>query len=216
MFTNNFPARVVGGLLALLAVTPGFCAPEPAETLEGLKLVPDTKAAAVYVLPEADFKQYSKFLILEPYIAFKKDWKREHRGVSNSEMERIKERLGNLFVEVFTDTLEAGGYPVVTAAGDDVLILRPALIDLDVTAPDVMTADRGRTYVANAGAVTIYIELLDSTTGAMLARAIDRKAARDRGTFQLSSSVSNAAEARTALKYWAELLRDRLKAIHGK
>ncbi len=50
----------------------------------------------------------------------------------------------------------------------------------------------------------------------MLARAIDRKGARDSSTFQISSSVYNSAEARRLLKLWAGLLRDRLKAIHGK
>ena len=213
--TVRFTHVIVGTLAALLA-TPVLYGQEPPETFEGLKLVPGTKVAAAYVHPEADFKQYSKFMITDPYVAFKKNWKRDHREVSNNDMERIKKRLGNLFVEVFNEVLEEGGFEVVSAAGDDVLVLRPALVDLDVAAPDIATAGRGRTYAASTGAVTLYIELLDSTTGAMLARAIDRKAARDRGSFQLSSSVYNAAEARNALKYWAELLRDRLKAIHGK
>jgi hypothetical protein len=79
-----------------------------------------------------------------------------------------------------------------------------------------MTAGRSRTYVTNAGAVTIYIELLDSTTGALLARAIDRKAARDFSTFQISSSVYNSAEARRMLKAWAGLLVERFKSVHGR
>ncbi|OGT79999.1 MAG: hypothetical protein A3H91_04360 [Gammaproteobacteria bacterium RIFCSPLOWO2_02_FULL_61_13] len=204
----------IAACLLLLTTAPG--AQEPAESWDGLKLVPGTKVAAAYVHPDADFRQYGKFVITEPYIAFKKDWKREHRDVSASEMERIKERLGHLFVEVFTEALEEGGFPVVTSTGEDVLVLRPALIDLDVTAPDIMTAGRSRTYVTSAGAVTLYIELLDGATGAMLARAIDRKAGRNTTSFQISSSVYNAAEARTVLKFWAGLLRDRFKEIHGR
>lgn len=206
--------RAALAALALLAL-PALAGEYPQETVEGLKLLPDTKVAAAWVHPEADFSQYRKFAILKPYVAFKKHWERDHRRVSNRDMERIKEGLANLFVEVFTETLEEGGFEVVTAAGDDVLVLRPALIDLDVAAPDVMTGGRVTTYTASAGAVTIYIELLDSTTGALLARAIDRKAARDWGTFQMTTSVSNVAEARRMLKHWAGLLRDRLKSIQG-
>ena len=210
-------SRTVVPVMVLLFSTAAILnAEEPPATVDGLQLVPDTKVAAVYADPEADFKRYNKFVILKPYVAFKKHWERDHRGVSPSDMERIKEELANLFVEVFTETLEVGGFPIVTGTGEDVLVLRPALIDLDVTAPDVMTAGRSRTYVTSAGAVTIYLELLDSTTGAMLARAIDRKGARESSTFQISSSVYNSAEARRLLKLWAGLLRDRLKAIHGK
>jgi len=207
---------VIRIMVLLLSSAPIVNADEPPATVDGLQLVPDTKVAALYVLPEADFKRYNKFAILKPYVAFKKHWERDHRRVTPSDMERIKEGLANLFVEVFTEILEEGGFPVVTGAGEDVLVLRPALIDLDVTAPDVMTAGRTRTYVTSAGAVTIYIELLDSTTGALLARAYDRKGARESSTFELSSSVSNSAEARRLLKMWAGLLRDRLQAIHGK
>ena len=80
----------------------------------------------------------------------------------------------------------------------------------------MQTAGRSITYVANAGAVTLYIELLDSTTGAMLARAVDRKAGRETTGFQMSSRVYNSAEARRVIKKWAELLRDRFKEIHSR
>jgi hypothetical protein len=202
-------------MMMLLSALPVASADEPPATVDGLNLVPHSKVAAAYVHPDADFTRYTRFAILEPYVAFKKDWKREHPGVSTHDMDRIRKGLANLFVEVFTEVLQEGGFPVVTGAGEDVLVLRPALIDLDVTAPDVMTAGRSMSFVTSAGAVTIYIELLDSTTGALLARAIDRKAARDSGTFQMSTSVSNSAEARRLLKLWAGLLRDRFKSIHG-
>jgi hypothetical protein len=213
---NPLSRHVAPCLVALSLVAAAASAQDPPESIEGLKLVPGSKAATVYADPNADFKQYGKFVILEPYVAFKKHWERDHRRVSHSEMERIKQRLAQLFVEVFSEVLEEGGFPVVTGAGDDVLVLRPALVDLDITAPDTNTAGRSRTYSTTAGAVTLYIELLDSTTGALLARAVDRKAARDYPTFQLSSSVFNSAEARKVLKYWAGLLRDRMKEIHGR
>ena len=211
-----FPA--FAALLLSLCTLSAFAqepAPESDATYDNLKLVPNTKVAKVWADPSADFKQYTKFAILEPFVAFKKNWTRDHRRVTNSEMERIKKGLATMFVEEFTAVLEDGGFPVVTSAGDDVLVLRPALIDLDVNAPDTMEAGRTTTYVANAGAVTLYLELIDSASGQMLARAVDRKAGRDTVGFQMSSRVYNSAEARRLLKTWAGLLRDRFKEIHG-
>lgn len=191
--------------------------PPPETTHDGLVLKHDSKVALAYVNPEADFSQYTKIQILDVYVAFKKNWKREHR-VSKGAMNRIKRRASELFRNVFVEVLEEGGYPVVYENGEDVLLVRPAIIDLDITAPDTMKGGRSRTYVANAGAATLYIELFDSNTSAILARAIDRKAGRSNyGSWRMSgSSVYNSAEARKILKNWATLLLGALNDAQGK
>ena len=183
---------------------------------EGLVKVPDSKASVAYVLPEADFSVYKRVAVLRPLVAFKKNWKREHRGVSNADMERIKERMANLFEEVFRDVLEEGGYPVVTDSGDDVLVVRPAIINLDAHAPDTMNAGRSTTFVTSAGEATLYVELYDSVTSTLLAKAMDRRFARDMDRMQWASSVYNRAEAAKIIKHWASILRDRLDEIHGR
>ena len=96
------------------------------------------------------------------------------------------------------------------------LILRPALIDLDITAPDIPVAGRVTNYVASAGAATLYIELYDSVSGEILARIIDRKRMRDYGYMQWSTSVSNRAEARRMLKRWASMLREGLDQVQAE
>jgi hypothetical protein len=164
-------------------------------------------------------------MILDCHVAFKKNWQRDQnrdrKSVSNrasdSDMERIKEDMAQVFQEVFVEELDTqGGYQVVDEVGDDVLIIRPAIIDLDVTAPDTGSASRSRTFTSSAGAATLYVELYDSVTGEILARAIDRKAARDYGHMTWSNRVSNSAEAKRVLRQWAGLLRQRLDEVHGK
>jgi len=221
---RSFPVLIA--LLLSLTALPVLAqepAPDSDPTYANLKPVPDAKVAKAWADPDADFKRYTRFAILEPYVAFKKNWKRDHRMVGNSDMERIKKGLANMFVEEFTAVLEDGGFPVVSAggqtvtnAGEDVLVIRPALIDLDVNAPDTMEAGRSVTYVANAGSVTLYLELLDSTSGQMLARAVDRQSGRDEPFLQMSSRVYNSAEARKVIKKWAGLLRDRFKEIQSR
>ena len=213
--------------ISLTAVPPVFAQGQesPQETYDGLTLVPDSKVAAAYVDSDADFSVYDKIMILDCYVAFKKDWEKDQTRssasrvrISSNDMEKIKADVAELFREVFTEKLGGdGGYNIVEAAGDDVLLVRPAIIDLDITAPDTMQAGRSRTYTSSAGAATIYIELYDSVTGEILARAADRKAARNVGGYMsYTNRVTNRAAARRMLGSWAELLRDMLDEFHGK
>ena len=115
-----------------------------------------------------------------------------------------------------TETLsENGGYGIVEEAGEDVLLVRPAIIDLDVTAPDTMSAGRSYTFASNAGEATLVVELSDSVTGDLLARAADRRASRDNITLQWTTRVSNRADAKRLMKHWATLLRDAMDEVHG-
>ncbi len=211
--------------IMLTALPPVFAQEPPQKTHDGLTLVPDRKVAVAYMDLDADFSVYDKIMILDCTVAFKKDWKKNQSRsstsiirISSSDMEKIKADVAELFREVFTEKLgEDGGYEIVETAGDDVLLVRPAIIDLDITAPDTLSAGRSRTYSSSAGAATIYIELYDSLTGDILARAADRKAARNVGGYMsYTNRVTNRADARRMLGSWAGLLRDRLDEFHGK
>jgi hypothetical protein len=186
----------------------------PEVTHDGLHLVPDSKVARAWVDPEADFSIYQRVGILDCYVAFKKDWANEHR-VSAQDQQRIKDGVANLFRDVFVTVLEENdGYEVVDGAAPDVLLIRPAIIDLEITAPDTMEAGRSRSLVANAGSAVLFIELFDSLSSDILARAVDRSSARNTGYMNLGNRVENSAEARRMFTNWARLLRDRLDEIH--
>ena len=212
---NTFGCRITTALVAciLLAVTqPALAKKEkPPETShDGLELVQGSKVDIAYLLPDADMSGYSKVMLLEPYIAFKKNWKRDHNRaslnrVSDKDMARMIERGKDLFTHVFSDALEEGGYPVVHEVGEDVLLVRPAIINLDVTAPDVSTSARSRTYTASAGESTLFIELYDSVTGQILVRAFDRKVDRDTSMRWTMSRnrATNTQDATRALRHWA-------------
>ena len=190
----------------------------PQVTEEGLHLVPDSKLAIVYAEPDADLVPYKRVRLIDTYVAFKKNWLRDQRsrsaqplGVTTRDVERMKDTMAAEFHEVFVEVLEAGGYPVVSEAGEDVLLIRPAIINLYPTAPDTQGAGRSMTYVASAGEMTLYIELYDSVSGALLAKALDRKADRSNPNFYTwSNSVSNKQASKRILKGWATILLDAL------
>ncbi|MCC7258005.1 MAG: DUF3313 family protein [Gammaproteobacteria bacterium] len=193
----------------------------PAVSHDGLELRPGQGAAVVYVRPGVDFSRYKRIAILECPVAFSKDWEKgSSRGtqrVSPKDMEKIKGALSAEFLEIFTDELQnKGGYEIVTTGAEDVLVLRPAIIDLVVTAPASMNAGRSYTLSESAGAMTLYLEVFDSVTNQLLARAIDRKAGRGTGTIRWQNSVTNKAEADRVLRRWAGALRARLDDVHGR
>ncbi len=192
---------------------------------DGLQRVIDSKAAIGYVKPDADFSGYQRFMILDCYVAFKKDWKKDYNRqqisasgrVSDKDIERIKAEMAELFREVFVAELtENEGYELADEPAEDVLIIRPAIIDLDVTAPDTKSAGRSYTFVDSSGAATLFIELYDSVSGEILARAIDRKADRSHGTMQWASRASNRVDAKRILRKWAGWLRERMDEVSGK
>ena len=190
---------------------------------EGLEPVEESNLAMAYIDPKADFSVFERVLILEPYIAFRSNWQRDQnrrrrRNVSAAEMERIRADVASLFRQVFAERLEANdGFEVVEAAGDDVLALRPAIIDLDITAPDTQTPSRSRTFTATTGAATLYIQLVDSGSGDVLGRAADRRVVRSPGgTVAWSNQVTNVAEARRMFGRWADQLRSFLDQHYMK
>ena len=207
-----------------LAASTAVASEDPPEvTEEGLHRVHDSKWGLVYTLPDVDWTPYEKFQLLEPYVAFKKDWQRNYNRsrssyrINQDEMDEIKQRLAKEFDKVFREVLdEKGGYPVVDAAGEDTLILRPAIINLDVQAPDRMTPGMSRTYAESAGAMTLYLEIYDSVSGALLAKGLDAQADRQTGFMTWQTGASNAQAARRILKGWAQTLVDALDEIHGK
>lgn len=187
----------------------------PEYTVEGLKRIENPKnLAIVYAEPGADLSQYDRIYLVEPYVAFKKNWQRDqNRGtikVRTSDMDRIKISVKELFMEVFTEELEKGGYELAHERAEDVLIVKPAIIDLNVNAPDVRTSGRTNTFVDSAGSMTLYIELYDSETGDLLAKALDPAADRHTGFMQWQTGPANRAAGKRMMRPWAEALREGL------
>jgi len=193
----------------------------PAVTVEGLQLISDSNLALVYAQPGADFSRYNKIYLSDAYIAFKKNWKRDqnqnnpHR-IDADDMAKIKAELSLLFHDVFSKTLEEGGYQLVTERAEDILLVKPAIINLDLIAPDTKLAENVHTYSESAGEMTLYLELYDSVTGDLIAKALDRKIDRQTGYFQWQNRVNNRAAANRILQVWANVLKVGLDEARGK
>jgi hypothetical protein len=223
---HKFLAGILCGCL-LAAFKVSAATSLPAVSHDGLHLVPDTEMRAVYMKPGADLKEYNKVAIIKCYVAFRKNWQRDHNRdamsmqnrVSDHEMQEIRERVSKEFHKEFEDVLTKGGHEVVAKPGPGVLILRPSIVNLDVNAPDTMSAGRSRTYGRSSGQMTLYMELLDGVTGDIIARVMDAQAGRQGGFAEYLNRVTNTADADRILRRWAELLDKHLgdaRAMSGK
>ena len=195
----------------------------PTTTPDGLELVRSEKHSAVYIKPEAQLDIYSEFAIVPCQVAFRKNWQRDynssHRSsgqqIKERDIDRIKRELGEECTTFFTDALsEEPSYNLVAEwqEGQDVLLIRPNIVNLNITSPDVSSPSMTRSYSASAGSMTLYLELIDAETSEVLVRAYDSKADPD-SFVNYANKITNRQAADRMLKNWATRLREPMDAV---
>jgi hypothetical protein len=218
LINNTGPMAVILTCIVLaLAITSTASAKDklPEVSKDGLHLMKHTKVRVAYAKPGATLDQYTKVKILDCFVQFKKNYERDYNlnevglegRVTDKDVATIKTRLAAEFKKEFTKVLTKHGHEVVDDAGPQVLLLRPAIINLDVTSPDTMRADFSTTVVASAGQMTLYMEMYDSVSSELLARVIDPQGDREGG---IANRATNFASAERILSHWADLLSKHL------
>lgn len=197
---------------------------EPAQdNWDGLVQIKPRRMDLVYVLPGADFRPYTKVMLDQTEVAFRKDWQKNmndtrsvSRKIDDDEAAKIMAAASANFTDVWTKELNKAGYQVVATPGTDVLRLSTTIADLYINAPDTMEAGRVQTYAAEAGEATLILEVRDSRTNALLGRVVDRRETRSQVALQPASRVTNQADFRSLFSQWASIAGkglDELKAL---
>lgn len=202
-FARGFGAAICLAACAAIA--------QDSDSWDGLVEVKPKRVDTAYLLPGADFRAYTK-LILDPVeVAFEKNWARDYnrdaatlsRRLDQADLDRISRNAREAFTKVFAEAYRKAGLELVTEPGPDVLRLRAGVVDLYVTAPDNMSSGRSRTYTMESGHATLFLEARDSTTGALLGRALDERATRNTGRVQVSNAVTNLSDFEALFRQWA-------------
>jgi hypothetical protein len=212
---------VLLAILGLVAMSAGAREKLPEVDSNGLHLVHNSELRVVYQLPGTDFKKFDKVILVDAYVAFKKNWQRDQNeedplSVSKNDVEQIKKRVAAEFHREFTVELQKKGIPVVADkdTGPDVLIVRPAIINLDIVAPDTMEAGMNTTFSSSAGEMTLYAELYDSISSQMIGKVIDPEADQGFGGQAMAQDrVTNKEAEDRIVKHWADVLASHLQAI---
>jgi hypothetical protein len=222
MNSNRISLIIFTLIFSFTAMSPVWAKKDlPEMNDEGMELVKGSDLATVYADPDADLSVYNRVILLDATVAFKKNWKREQNQYGNPlrvkdrDMVKIQEEVAATFREVFTKELVDGGYAITDEPGEDVLLVKPAIVDLDVIAPDIQSSTRTRSFSESAGEMTLNLELFDSLTDDKIAMATDRKRDNYRGYLERRTSVSNRSDAKRMMRGWAKALTSALDEAHS-
>lgn len=212
--------RDLACITALVVLAGCASARYPAVSEEGHPKLSGTGFDAVYLDDENDPRSYQRFAVAPCTVVFRDHWLREQnrkRGprdrVTAEHMRRIERELAAECRKIFTEELMVlTDTPSSTSSEEEVLMLQPSIVDLDIAAPDILTPGRERSYTTSAGRMTLRLEFVDASTGAVLGRIIDRRSGADTGRVYQATSLSNKAETDRILRSWASQLVDFLKS----
>jgi len=213
-------ATIAVAALALTALPVAVAGEEPRQEWDGLVLKSSNKLDNLWVRPNVRFKAYRRVRLPPVDVAFADDWdpNRGKRGVSGrvtkEDMQNIRTGLSEMFHKEFTKRLEKGGYTLADSNDDDVLIVQAALANLYINAPQTSSASVNHAFTANAGRVSVVMQLSDSVTHQLLARVVDTQHGYENGHLSWTTSVSNSAEARRIIGIWADELRQALDRVN--
>lgn len=185
---------------------------KPPTHWDGLVQVKSKRLDLVYLQPGADFRGYTKVLVEPTEIAFAKNWRRDYNRDSGALSMRVSERDMQEAIstgvkaarDIFTAAWTKGGYAVVTEPGPDVLRVKTGIINITVTAPDQTAAARSYSFSREAGSATLFVEVRDSLTGALIGRAVDQEIAGENSAAWRTAG-SNQADFREMVENWAKI-----------
>lgn len=195
----------------------------PQVSPEGMELKKSTRSTVAYKKEGVDFSEYNKVQILPSEVAFKKNWKRDYNRdqaslstrIRDADVIRIKAEVAKLFDEVFTEEFgKDATFPIVDTVSSNTLVIRPAIINLDIAAPDIKSAANIKTYASDAGQATLFLELYDGVSGEILTRILTVSVAGDNSHYQWATRVSNRADAKRMIRKWAKGLRTKYDEAH--
>jgi hypothetical protein len=210
--------------LGLAALTLGLLTSGPANAEEqpsgpawdGLVEVEGRGNTRVWVMPGVDTSTYTSIRLEGAGVHFR-PVKRRPRTARDGEFpvsDANKERLRAMAQEIFPEELaKTERFDVVDSNGPDTMIVKGALLDVVSRVPP-QQAGRSNIITSVFGEATLVIEFIDSDSGAVIARAVERRAAQVAGgQMRDANTVTAQAEARRLMRSWAKRLRGVLDEV---
>lgn len=194
--------------------TPSQAAESPPQ---GLVAVRTWNLDHLYLRPNTDLAGYRKVIIDPVQIEFRKDWNQSEqdakgltRRLSPGDARTLADDAASGTQSSIVEAFKGRGYEVVAVPGSGVLRLTPRVVDLYINAADVQPSAPGQVRFAtkDAGEATLILDARDSASGALLARVVDHRVAREtKGTqirdLRMTTAVSNGFWLDEMSRRWA-------------
>jgi hypothetical protein len=223
--------HMMGAILLLMLVVTGCAATQEAKSVEKSGFLGDysllkegerstfqqgaeNQALLVYKNPAADWRKYRK-IWLDPVTVWMSQKDSQLKDVSVEDRQRLAALLWSKLDEQLRNDYEMTSNP-----GPDVMHIQAAITEAESsnavldTVTSVIPQTRllsGMKSVATGvsaftGSASVEVKITDSTTGTILAEAVDRRG----GTKSLSGVTNSWNDVEEAYRFWAEKTRYRL------
>ena len=200
---NRCKGLAAGTLLVTLSLGLTAC---NTTTVDSYVRVQGSRADQAYIKPGVDFSRYRQ---LKP-VALEIYYYEGQAGPAPEDLERIRV----VFREAFLSRIE-GVYPIVDEPGPDVLGVRASLVDAKFNPETAELQKKGLlTSLVTAGQLSFFMELTDSVSGEVLARAGDLEKEPDES--MAGAEDASWLQVEAAAARWAGLFRDFLDENLGK
>lgn len=190
--------------------------PNAEVTFDGLVRVDNTRLDMVWIRPGIDLSAYDKLTLVGAGIKYRSVREVRRLNLSNDsefpldarQRERIEESVREVFGE---EMAKIDGFEITMEDGPTTLALTGTLIDVVSFVPPARAGNVDY-YLSSLGAATLILELSDSMSGQVLARAADGRSI-DVQFVTESSRVSNRFELERELDSWADVIRNGLESL---
>jgi len=158
---------------------------------------PGSQVDSAYITPGADFSRYRR---LQP-VPLEIYYYQGQAAPDPSDLARLRQIFRTAFLAALGDT-----YLLVDEPGADVLHVRASLVDVELSPlPGEMPLQGRAAALVAEGHLTFFMELSDSLSGEVLARAADRE--KDTGPVGIDAHERNWQRTEVAAEHWAGLFR---------
>lgn len=195
------------------------CAAQAPVPDPGFEVVDYDRDGAIQVAFDVDWNAYTKVILEPATVEFRENWVRDQerlydKTIRESDEERIKTSASDLLAKVLTRELpDDGGYEIIDEAGAGVMRWTPRIVDLDIIAPDRVSDTISESLVDSQGRMTIELEIHDSVSGKLLAKASQYQSDPYKGYMERTTSATNAVAFRLMMLRWTDWLFEQLDAV---
>lgn len=200
------------------AATTSACATESARTpaaasFDGLERVNARRFDAAWIRSGTDFSGYKRILIAEPELAFRTPNRAERQFPLSAEQ---KSRFAVLLRDSLnTEISDQDVLKITDAEGPDTLRLSVRVQDIVTSISPHGASAGGRSSLALAalGEATLVLELLDSESGEILARAVDTRVSEGVAIFTEDGPLTRWEDVEKVCEKWGANARRGLERL---
>ena len=190
-------------------------------SFDGLHKFDNTRVDMAWAVPDLDLSSYTKILPVNAGIEYRQVENRGNTPEARSGGgpyfidDTARARFEALVDQIIMEELQKSNrFDIVDEPGPDTLIVGGRLLNVTSYRPPDPTAGRSYIYLGAYVEATLVLEVRDSETNAILARAVDRRAAATiAGKFTDSNIVNTTAEVSLLIRFWASRLREALEGF---